>query len=55
MQSPIDSTERAMRLGNVAAILIDLGRRARLAAESGAVAAPNEDDDEDDRQESDKP
>lgn len=32
---PISAEERAMRLGNVAAILIDLGRRARVAAESG--------------------
>ncbi len=32
MQRPsIDPTDRARRLGDVAAILIDLGRRARLA------------------------
>lgn len=35
MPTPIDPTDRARRLGNVAAILIDLGRKRRLAAESG--------------------
>lgn len=50
---PISADERAMRLGNVAAILIDLGRRARLAAESGAVAAPTEDGDETERSKND--
>ena len=38
MQSPIDATERARRLGDVAAILIDLGRKARLAAEAAESA-----------------
>jgi hypothetical protein len=37
MSLSIDPAERARRLGDVAAILIDLARRARLAAESGAV------------------
>ena len=34
MPTQVSADERAMRLGNVAAILIELGRRARLAAES---------------------
>ena len=39
MQLPIDATERARCLGDVAAILIDLGRKARLAAEAAESAA----------------
>lgn len=35
---PIDATDRARRLGNVAALLIDLGRKARLAAEAAESA-----------------
>ena len=37
MRSPIDATERARRLGEVAAILIDLARR-----HAGQVAATDE-------------
>jgi hypothetical protein len=42
----IDPAERARRLGDVAAILIDLGRKARLAraAESTKSGQPSADD-----------
>ena len=46
MQPAIDPTERVQRLGNVAAILIDLGRKARFAAASSAVVVQTEDGDQ---------
>lgn len=37
---PIEATDRARRLGNVAAILIDLARRAQVAKKEEDVTSP---------------